>query len=158
KLAGSISKIYFDLADAKMRALPLINQAGAFIGPEISLAKLEQITALWRKLSEDCKAAVLLLEPETRWRFNGLYTGNALVLGKFLQEAISGAYTCVNQFGEVAIPMLPQRRKTPRYVLLQPCKISGQGGNSVAFARDISKTGVGLDYDGDFKLKERVLV
>ncbi|WP_291166627.1 PilZ domain-containing protein [Hyphomicrobium sp.] len=158
ELAASISKIYFDLLDAKKLAMPLIDQAGAFAGSGISLAKLEQITALWRKLAEDCKIAVRRLEPETRWRFNGIYTGNALILSKFLQEAQSGSYSCVNQFGEAAIPVLPQRRKTPRYVLLQPCKISDKGGSSIAFARDISKSGIGLDCERDLALKERVLI
>jgi hypothetical protein len=158
ELAASISKIYFDLSDAKKLAMPLIDQAGAFTGSGISLAKLEQITALWRKLAEDCKIAVRRLEPETRWRFSGIYTGNALVLGKFLQESQSGSYACVNQFGEAAIPVLPQRRKTPRYVLLQPCKISDKNGSSIAFARDISKSGIGLDCEWDLALKERVLV
>jgi hypothetical protein len=158
KLAASISRIYFDLSDAKKQALPLIRQAGSFVGPDISLAKLEQITALWRKLAEDCNTAVQGLEPETRWRLNGLYTGNALVLGKFIKEALFRSYACVNQFGELSIPLLPQRRKTPRYVLLQPCKITGQGSSSIAFARDISKNGIGLDHECHFKLKERVLI
>jgi hypothetical protein len=158
ELAESISRIYFNLSDAKALALPLISQAGSFVGPEISLAKLEQITALWRKLSEDCKAVVQHLEPETRWRLSGLYTGNALVLGRFMQEAMSGSYASVNQFGEVAVPLLPQRRKTPRYALLQPCKVSSQGDASIAFARAISRNGIDLDCERDFKLKERVLV
>ncbi|WP_045834926.1 PilZ domain-containing protein [Hyphomicrobium sp. 99] len=158
ELAASISKIYFDLSDAKKLAMPLIESAGAFSGPSIPVAKLEQISALWRKLAEDCKIAVGRLEPETRWRFNGVYTGNALVLGKFLQDALAGGFGCVNQFGEVAIPVLPQRRKTPRYVLLQPCKISDKAGVSIAFARDISKNGIGLDCERDLALKERVFV
>ncbi len=158
ELASSISKIYFDLADAKHLSMPLIEQAGAFAGPAVSRTKLEQINALWRKLTEDCKDVVGRLEPETRWRFNSLYTGNALVLGKFLHEAISGGFGCVNQFGEVAIPVLPQRRKTPRYVLLQPCKISDKSGSSIAFARDIAKSGIGLDCERDLALKEKVVV
>jgi PilZ domain-containing protein len=158
KLAESINGIYFDLSDAKAKARPVISQAGAFVGPEISLAKLEQITALWRKLADDCKTTVQLLEPETRWRLGSLYTANALVLGKFLKEATSGSYACVNQVGEVAIPVLPQRRKSRRYVLLQPCKVTTQDATSVAFAREISKNSIGLDCEQDFKLKERILV
>ncbi len=96
-LAAAISRLYFDLADAKKLALPLINSAGIFVGPQIPLAKLEQITAVWRKLAEDCRDAVLELEPETRWRLNGAYTGNALVLGKFMKEAMAGSRACVNQ-------------------------------------------------------------
>ena len=158
ELAASISKLFVNLADAKQLTTPLIEQAGAFSGSGISLSKLEQITALWRKLAEDCKDLVGRLEPETRWRFNSMYTGNSLVLGRFLQDAISGGFGCVNGFGEVAIPVLPQRRKTPRYVLLQPCKITDKAGSSVAFARDIATSGMGLDCERDFALREKVIV
>jgi len=158
ELAAGIARIYFDLADAKKLALPLINNAGVFVGPRIPLAKLEQITAIWRRLAEDCNEAVQDLEPETRWRLNGLYTGNTLVLGRFMKEAKAGNYACVNQYGEVALPLLPQRRRTPRFTLLQPCKVLCQGGTSIAFARDISKTGIGLNCERNFKLKEAALI
>lgn len=157
-LAAAISRLYFDLADAKKIALPLINSAGIFVGPQIPLVKLEQITAVWRKLAEDCRDAVLELEPETRWRLNGAYTGNALVLGKFMKEAMTGSRACVNNYGEVALPLLPQRRKTPRFMLLQPCKLISQGSTSIAFARDISKNGIGLNCERDFRVKDPVVV
>lgn len=158
ELAGAIARLYFNLVDAKKSALPLINSAGIFVAPRVPLAKLEQITAVWRKLAEDCRNAVLELEPETRWRLNGAYTGNALVLGKFLKEAMAGSRSCVNQYGEVALPLLPQRRKTPRYMLLQNCKIYSQGSASIAFARDVSKNGLGIDCERDFRLKDAVVV
>jgi hypothetical protein len=157
-VAAAIGRVYFDLADAKKLTAPLINCAGAFAGPKIPITKLEQITALWRKLAEDCNAAVQSLEPETRWRLSGLYTENAFVLGKFIKEAVSGAHPCVNHYGQVALPILPQRRKSPRYTLLQPCKITSQGSSSIAFARDISKNGIGLTCERDFKLKDQVLI
>jgi len=72
ELAAAIGRIYFDLSDAKRLALPLIDSAGVFVGPQIPLATLEQITAVWRKLAEDCNGAVQDLEPETRWRLSGL--------------------------------------------------------------------------------------
>jgi hypothetical protein len=158
ELAGAISRLYFDLADAKKIALPLINSAGIFVGPHIPIVKLEQITAVWRKLAEDCRDAVLALEPETRWRLNGAYTGNALVLGKFMKEAMAGSRSCVNNYGEVALPLLPQRRKTPRFMLLQPCKLTWQGSTSIAFARDISTNGIGLNCERDLRLKDPVII
>ncbi|MFA5957145.1 PilZ domain-containing protein [Hyphomicrobium sp.] len=157
-LSASLNKIYRDLSDAKRLALPIARDAGTFSGPNISLLKLQQIAAVWRKLTEDCEVALQSLEPEARWRLCGLYTGNSLVLGKFLKAAISGAYSCVNQIGEVAIPVLPQRRKTRRYVLVQPCTIRGRNVNAAVIARHISSNGIGLESDQDFELKERVIV
>jgi hypothetical protein len=156
ELAAEIGSIYLNLADAKDLALPLINSAGVFVEPRIPLQKLEQIAAVWRKLAEDCHGAVQALEPETRWRLNGLYTANTLVLGRFLKEAVAGRRSCVNHYGEVALPLLPQRRRTRRCTLLQPCKLHTQSGTTIAMARDISKIGVDLDCNCEFKLKEPV--
>jgi hypothetical protein len=158
ELASTIARLHFDLADAKSHALPLIHSAGSFAAPQVPLSKLEQITAVWRKLAEDCRDAVLELEPETRWRLNGAYTGNALVLSKFLKEAATGSRTCVNQYGEVALPLLPQRRRLQRYMLLQSCKIFSQGTASIAFAREVSKNGLGVDCERDFSLRDAVVV
>jgi hypothetical protein len=155
-LASEISSLYLNLTDAKALALPLINSAGVFVEPRISLQRLEQITAVWRKLAEDCHGTVQTLEPETRWRLNGLYTANTLVLGRFLKDAIAGRRSCINQFGEVALPVLPQRRRTRRYTLLQPCKVHTRNGTIVAMARDISKIGVDLECNREFKLKDPV--
>ena len=157
-LAASVARAYFNLADAKKLALPLINSAGIFVAPQIPLAKLEQIAVVWRKLAEDCREAALEMEPETRWRLNGAYTGNALVLSKFLKEAMSGLQTCVNQQGEVALPILPQRRQIPRFITLQSCKIFSQAGAISAFARDTSRNDLSVDCDRDFRLKEAVVV
>jgi len=157
-LAADVRRIYFDLADAKTLALPLINSAGSFVAPTIPLAKLEQITAVWGKLAEDCRDAVLELEPETRWRLSGGYTANALVLSKFLKDAMNGSRACVNHHGEVALPILPQRRRTPRYRLDQPCKISWQSGSMIAFARNISKDGLNLDCDRELPPREAVSI
>ena len=96
--------------------------------------------------------------PVARWRLNGVYTGNALVLTKFLKEAMGGLRTCVNQHGEVALPLLPQRRQMPRYVVLQPCKVFSQESASTAFARDVSKNDLTIDCDRNFRLKDAVVV
>jgi hypothetical protein len=154
ELAAAVGGIFFELIDAKRLALPLINRAGVIVGPQIPLEKLEQITAVWRKLAEDCYRAVHELEPEARWRLNGLYTGNTLVLGRFLRDAMSGKRSCVNRAGEVALPLLPQRRRTRRFVLMQPCKVVHNESTSIALAREISRNGIGLDCDRDFKLRD----
>jgi hypothetical protein len=156
--AAAIRRIYFDLIDAKALALPLINSAGVLTAPTIPHAKLEQIAAIWRKLAEECRDAALELEPHTRWRLGGGYTENAFVLGKFLREAISGSRTYVNHYGEVAMPVLAQRRRTLRFSLLQPCKIAWENSSAIAFARDISKIDLRLDCERDFRLKDVIIV
>ncbi len=158
KLASSLQRIFLDLSDAKLQTLPIVRDAGTFSSPHVSAAKLEQIAILWRELSKACETVVQSLEPEARWRLSGLYTGNCLILGRFLRSAISGAHDCVNQFGEVAVPVLPQRRKSAHYALLQPCILRGASGSSAAFAQDFSKCGMNLSCDYGFQLKERVVI
>jgi hypothetical protein len=158
ELTSKISRVYLELADAKRLSIPLIQNAGTFGQPTIPPAKLEQMAALWRKLCEDCNEAVQELEPETRWRLSGLYTANTLMLGKFLKDVVAGGYGSVNQFGEVAMPLLPHRRRMQRYSLLQPCRIVTRGGTYVALARDISKCGLGLTSDQEFPLRDTVMI
>jgi hypothetical protein len=157
-LGAAIRRLYLDLADAKKAALPLINSAGVLVAPLIPIEKLEQITAVWRKLSEDCRSAVFETEPETRWRLAGPYTGNSFVLSKFLKEAAGGSRTCVNHYGEVALPLLPQRRRMPRIRFQQPCKISLRGITSIVFARELSKNGLALSCEFDLKQKETIAI
>lgn len=157
-LAAKIGRVYFDLAEAKKVAVPLISSAGSFGRPTLALSKLEQIAAVWRKLCEDCNEAVQQLEPETRWRLSGLYTGNTLILGKFLKEAIAGNYGCVNTLGEATLPVLPQRRRTQRYTLFQPCRISLPGQAFVGLAREISKNGMSLECDRELQLRDPVTI
>lgn len=157
-IAAAIARSYSDLADAKKLTIPLIGSAGNFVAPQIPAAKLEQITVVWRKLAEDCRDAVLELEPEARWRLNGAYTGNALVLSKFLKEAMMGLQTCVNHHGEVAMPILPQRRQIPRFIMLQNCMIFSPAGAFSAFARDVSKNDLRVNCDQTFRVKDPVVV
>jgi hypothetical protein len=157
-LSAAIRRIYLDLADAKKAALPLINNAGVLVAPRIPIEKLEQITAIWRKLSEDCRNAVFDTEPETRWRLADTYTGNSLVLSKFLKEAASGSRTCVNHYGEVALPLLPQRRRLSRIHFHQPCKISWRGITSIVATRTLSKNGLALSCEFDLKIKETISI
>jgi uncharacterized protein YuzE len=158
KLASSLQEIFIDLSDAKVQTLPIVRDAGTFSETQVSAAKLEQMAILWRELAQACEAVLLVLEPEARWRLSGLYTGNCLVLGRFLRDAISGAHDCVNQFGEVAIPVLPQRRKLAHHALLQPCMLRGANGAVAAFAQDFSKCGMNLSCERNFELKERVFI
>ena len=158
ELASKIARVYFELADAKKMTVPLISSAGQFGYPAIPIAKLEQMAAVWRKLCDDCNETVQQLEPETRWRLSGLYTGNTLMLGKFLKDVAASGHSCVNTIGEVTLPVLPQRRRTQRYTLLQPCKILAQGRTQIGLAKEVSKSGMSIECEFHFSLKEPVTI
>lgn len=158
KSGSAIHHIYLELLDAKTTALPLIRSAGNFTDPPISQIRLEQLAAVWRKLAEDCRDAILELEPETRWRLNGAYTGNALVLSKFLKEAAVGAYGCVDRQGEVALPVLPRRRRTRTYRISRRCKITSTGGVAVGNTIRCSTDGIDFNSDRTFEAKDSVVI
>ena len=157
-LAAKIGQIYFELADAKQASAPVISGAGQYSMPKVPLAKLEQMAAVWRKLCDDCNEAVQELEPETRWRLSGMYTSNTLTLGKFLRDAAAGGFSCVNVIGEVTLPVLPQRRRTQRFTLSQPCKIVVQGQTFVGVTKEVSKTGLSLECEHQLTLRQPVTV
>ncbi|MBA2125928.1 PilZ domain-containing protein [Hyphomicrobium methylovorum] len=155
---AAINRIYLELLDARTVALPLVLGAGNFVAPAVSIDRLEQLTMAWRKLAEDCRDAVLALEPETRWRLDGTYTGNALVLGKFLKEVAAGAHSCINRQGEVALPILPQRRRSRTYNLSRPCKVTAEDAIAVGRTMSISTNGIDFVCPRAFRTKESVLI
>jgi hypothetical protein len=157
-LAAPIRHLYREIADAKKFTMPTVRSASSLLGPTISQAKLQQISAAWRRLAEDCEPLVQALEPEARWRLSGLYTGNALVLGRFLRQAVSGSFDCVNQIGEVSLPVLPQRRVVSRHRVVAPCLIRGKDQSAPALTRHLSIISAGVDCEASFTIKEPVRI
>jgi len=157
-LARFLSRIYVDLADAKRLTAPIIEASGSFGGAKITPARLQQLEEVWRQLTKDCLEAVHDLEPHTRWRLTGHYSENAMVLAKFLKEVISNKNTLVDHFGNVSLPALPQRRREPRYALLQPCMVYARNNVYPGFARDVSQNGLGISCKGELRLRENVTI
>lgn len=159
EIALRIDRIYLDLAHAKRLTEPFIDVTDTRgMSGKIDFIKLEQLTVFWRKLTKDTFDAIHALEPEARWRMNGLYSQNTLILGKFLKEAVDGRHSCVDSLGEVALPVLPQRRRAPRFALLEHCKVETRGITVPAFAHDISKNGIGIACKHALALKETVII
>ena len=157
-LARAISRIYMNLADARRLTTPVVEATTTFGGAKISPNKLQQLAELWRKLAEDSLDVVQELEPETRWRLTGHYSENAMVLAKFLKGVGTGIQSHVDALGNVSLPVLPQRRREPRFSLLQPCTIHVRNQVLSGFARDVSQNGLGISCKGELRLKEPVVV
>lgn len=154
----ALKRLFLNLTDAKNWTEALLDGLGSIgVSPQQS-QRLEQIGAVWRQLAADSLEAVQSLEPETRWRISGRYSENALVLAKFLKEALAGGHGSVDALGNVILPVLPQRRREPRFVLLQPCKIAVRNVVLNAIARDVSRNGLGLSCDAQLRLRDAVVV
>ena len=98
----------------------------------------------WRAVAVRILELIQALEPETRWRLNGAYTENSLVLGRALRAVIAGEPVAVDRWGELARPDLPQRRRAPRYEIDEPCIVHHASHAVRARAIDVSMGGLGV--------------
>ena len=60
---------------------------------------------------------------------------NSKVLIELLQDTVLGASPCLNAEGRITLPDLPQRRRTARRTICQPCTITHNRTTSEAFVR-----------------------
>ncbi len=158
-IASRIGLLMQNLADATHMTLPYVGRSGVNNAARPPHRAITQLAVVWRKLCEDALEVINELEPEARWRLNGLYTENVLILGKFLKDASRGKFDGVDVHGEIALPVLAQRRRSPRFALLQPCKVIARGAAYPAFARDISLHGMGITCKSDaLKLKDNIVI
>lgn len=157
-VSKSLTRIYFNLTDAKGRTELILTDSTALSDFGTQLRRIEQLSAMWLQLAGDCLAVVQELEPETRWRLSCNYSENAIVLSKLLRSSIAGEFGCLDLLGNINLPVLPQRRREPRVVMLQPCWVHVRNRSVQGTARDISRNGIGLNCRGDFRLRDLVCV
>ena len=72
------------------------------------------------------------------------YGENTRVLTYLLTDVIEGGQPCLDAFGDISVPTLPQRRPAPRRCAWLSCVVEHQGITSPAIVKDISVSGVGL--------------
>lgn len=157
-ITARVQRVYLNLANAKHLTESVIDMTGAETTALVPYTKLQQITLMWRKLAKDTLAAIQQFEPESRWRLGGQYSENTLILGRFLREAIEGRFTSVDSRGDVAMPVLPQRRRSPRFRLSQTCRLLSNGAAAIGLTHDISRASIGVSCNHLFKLKDVVFV
>ena len=88
--------------------------------------------------------AVRTLEAETPGRLPDLYCDHAQALSGLLLAAEQGATPCLDGRGQPFMPNLPQRRRSMRRSLSQPCRVLYRRAILSAFAKDVSEGGIGL--------------
>jgi hypothetical protein len=138
-----IADFFDDLGPARI-ALDQYFADANHIGTErASALHLLGLTNLWRRACEDALVAARQLHGY----LSGLplqYTSNSNVLIELLQDAVTGGSPCIVG-GRIAIPDLPQRRRSARRTICQPCTITHNRTTSQAFVRDVSPGGFGLE-------------
>jgi PilZ domain-containing protein len=111
----------------------------------------------WRRACEDALVAVRQLHGYLG-QLPTQYTSNSNVLIELLESAARGNSPCLDQDGNISIPELPQRRRTARRTICQPCTITHNRTTSVAFVRDVSPGGFGLERVPKLVAKSLILI
>lgn len=139
-----ISDFFDDLAPARI-ALDQYFADANHIGTErASALHLLPLSNSWRRACEDALVAARQLHGYLG-RLPSQYTSNSQVLIELLQEAAHGGSPCLDDEGQISIPELPQRRRTARRTICQPCTITYNRMTAQAFVRDVSPGGFGLE-------------
>jgi len=152
-----ISDFFDDLAPARI-ALDQYFADANHIGPErASALHLLALSNYWRRACEDSLVAVRQLHGHLG-QLPSQYTSNSKALIDLLQHAVVGGSPCLDAQGHISLPDLPQRRRTARRTICQPCTITHNRTTSKAFVRDVSPGGFGLERVPQLVPKSLVLI
>lgn len=154
--AARIERFYDDLADAKRASEILFMTSAAY-----TAAQMDNIAARlpkWRTLALDAIQLLGLIENDTQARVGDVYAENGGILAQFLGEVGGGDTRRVNDWGEISLPALAQRRRTPRRSVSMPCRIVVGGGEIEATVCDVSRAGMRISSPHVFAERQRVSI
>jgi hypothetical protein len=152
-----ISDFFDDLAPARIAIDQYFADANHIGSARAAVLHQLPLSNTWRRACEDALVAVRQLHGYLG-QLPSQYTSNSEVLIELLQEAATGSSPCLDVNGQISIPDLPQRRRTARRTLCQPCKITYNRTTSQAFVRDVSPGGFGLERAPQLPPKSLVLI
>jgi len=154
---GIISDFFDDLAPARIAIDQYFADANHIGTDRASVLHLLPLSNTWRRACQDAVVAARQLHGYLG-KLPAQYTSNSEVLIKLLEEAAAGGSPCLNARGQISIPDLPQRRRTARRTICQPCKITYNRTTAQAFVRDVSPGGFGLERAPQLAPKSLVLI
>jgi hypothetical protein len=152
-----ISDFFDDLAPARIALDQFFADANHIGAERASALHLLPLGNSWRRACEDALVAARQLHGYLG-RLPPQYTSNSQVLIELLQDAAHGGSPCLNDEGQIFIPDLPQRRRTARRTICQPCTITYNRTTATAFVRDVSPGGFGLERVPALVPKSLVLI
>jgi hypothetical protein len=117
-----------------------------------------KLAEAWRHAAHLAFLAVRELGVPLHRTLSPAYGKNSIVLTRLLAEAKRGGTPCLDSYGRIASPPLPQQRRAPRRMLCEPCTVRYRGHEMTGFARDISAGGIGLERVALMLPGEQVLV
>ena len=106
--------------------------------------ELQPLQAPWSAASTMAGVALAALDQATRGRLTGEYAENCRIIIAFLREAATGDGSRLNEWGELSLPALAQRRLHPRTLLDRACRLIIGGQTIPAILHDASRNGFGV--------------
>ncbi len=100
----------------------------------------------WQRTCRAALQAITELESVMSGELPEAYVQNHGVLRGLLKSAAQGFKPCLDESGELYMPPLPQKRRWPRFSVLQKCVLQFGTKRTKAFIRDVSAGGMGLDH------------
>jgi len=137
-----LTKLYADLAVAKASTAPITKAVKAYSPQE--RAWLAQSAKRWTPICLDSLRALQALAPEVRRRLPANYNEDGRRLIAFLSRAAEGDTREVSADGEIALPTLSQRRRSPRLEFHRSCRLVLVDSVVSAEIEDISRDGFGV--------------
>lgn len=154
----AIKELFGELGAARPRIERLLADLERLGADEHGSPAHVSACAEWSRLCQQALAAVSALDADSRDRLPSYYGENTVMLIGVLRAAGEGQHPCIDKAGRVALPNMPQRRKTTRRSLLQQGMLRYRGKTAPVIAKDISTTGLGLERAPELKRDELVQV
>lgn len=152
-----IIDLFDDLGPARIAIDQYFADANHIGDERASALHLLPLGNSWRRACEDALVAARQLHGYLG-QLPSQYTSNSNVLIELLESAARGGAPCLDEEGRISIPDLPQRRRTARRTICQPCTITHNRTTSQAFVRDVSPGGFGLERVPQLVAKSLVLI
>lgn len=116
------------------------------------------VAGSWKSACRSAAAAVRSLDHSFRGLLPAHCTDSVAILVGLLNGAADGFDPCIDSSGKLFLPELPQRRRSARKGLFQPCRVRCNRDWRDALARDVSPGGLGLEGVEGLRPRDTVVV
>ena len=155
-LAGRIAGVYVGVSGLKRDVAPLAGQQK--YGSREHQLLAQRLAMSSRTICADTVEVFGALESPVSKVLAKSYSDDSKLLVRFLKSTASGIQEHVNHLGEITLPKLNQRRRTPRAASHQGCRIIVEGITTSAVILDISREGLGVSCEHPLALDQEIVI
>jgi hypothetical protein len=153
-----VEKFFSDLPAAERQTDVFCSDVERYGAKQAVALHHTALMATWRQMSQRALEGLEALDPDVQHCLAERYSENTAVLTRLLTSVIDGGNPCLDARGYPYLPELAQRRPAPRRAVFHACTLEHQGNTSRAIVRDISTSGLGLEYARQLTPQEVILV